>query len=307
MYNRFLAGVGRLLLATLLLSGCVTPLSGLPVAGPPTAAAPVPGQLAVAGVMARPAPLAGGNGAVYLTVLNGLDQAVQLLSASSPAADVVELHETVEENGVMRMMPRPEGFTVPAGGSVELKPGGKHVMLIGLAQPLNTGDTVDLQLTFDNGATIALAAPVADMSGARPGMTDMGAHDHGDTAGAESHDHATPEAATTPASHDHGAAMNEDAAALIAALPISEIHALDEMLASGKSDAEAAAVVATLIAALDNPAWPEELQPQIAEIRQAAAALQAAMDAGDLATAATLAAPLHELLHELEHAAAHQH
>ena len=301
MFNRFLASAGGLLLATLLLSGCVTPLSGVPVASPPPTAAPVPGQLTVAGVMARPAPLAGGNGAAYFTVLNGLDQAVQLLSVSSPAADVTELHETVDENGVMRMMPRPEGFTVPAGGAVELKPGGKHVMLIGLAQPLNTGDTVDLLLTFDNGDTIALTAPVAEMNGDMPDMTDMGTHDHGDTAGAESHDHATPAAATTPASHDHGAAMTEDAATLIAALPISEVHALDEMLASGKSDAEAAAVVATLIAALDNPAWPEELHAQIAEIRQAAAALQAALEAGDLATAATLAAPLHELLHELEH------
>ena len=260
MFNRILVSVGGLLLATLLLSGCVTPLSGLPVASPPPTAAPVSGQLTVAGVMARPAPLAGGNGAVYLTVLNGLDQDVQLLSVSSPAADVVELHETVDENGVMRMMPRPEGFTVAVGWRVELKPGGKHVMLIGLAQPLNTGDTVDLLLSFDNGATIALTAPVAEMSGDMPDMTDMGMHDHGDTAGAESHDHATPEAATAPASHDHGAAMTEDVATLIAALPISEIHALDEMLGSGKSDAEATTVVATLIAALDNPAWPEELQ-----------------------------------------------
>lgn len=307
MYNRFLASVGGLLLATLFLSGCMTPFSGPPVASPPPAAAPISGELTVAGVMARPAPLAGGNGAVYFTVLNGLDQDVQLLSASSPAAEVVELHETVDENGVMRMMPRPEGFTVPAGGSVELKPGGKHVMLIGLAQPLNTGDTVDLLLTFDNGDTLPLTASVAEMSGDMPDMTDMSMHDHGDAAGAESHDHATPADATAPASHDHGAAMTEDAATLIAALPISEIHALDEMLASGKSDAEAAAVVATLIAALDNPAWPEELHAQIAEIRQAAAALQTALDTDDLATAATTAASLHDMLHELEHQAGHQH
>jgi hypothetical protein len=82
------------------------------------------------------------------------------------------------------------------------------------------------------------------------------------------------------------------------ATPISEIHALDEILATGKSDADATVVVATLMAALDNPAWPEELRPQIAEIRQAAEALQAALGTGDMTTAATLAAPLHELEHQ---------
>ena len=325
-YNRILANAGGLLLATLILSGCVTPLSGPPAASLPPTVTPVPGQLTVDDVMARPAPLAGGNGAIYFVVRNGLDQDVQLLSVSSPAADAVELHETVEENGVMRMIPHPEGFPVPTGGAVELKPGGKHVMLIGLAQPLNTGDTVDLLLSFDNGDTIALTAPVAEMGGDMPDMTDMGmhdhgdtasaashdhaameAHDHGDTASTASHDHATPETATAPASHDHGAAMTEDVATLIAALPISEIHALDEILGAGGRDAEAETVVAMLVEAIDNAVWPESFQPQIVEIRQAAVALQAALADDDLATAATLAAPLHDALHDLEHATAHQH
>ena len=61
---------------------------------------------------ARPAPLAGGNGAVYLTVLNGFGEDVQLLAANSSAAAATELHETLEESGVMRMNPHPEGFRV---------------------------------------------------------------------------------------------------------------------------------------------------------------------------------------------------
>lgn len=151
-------------------------------------AAPVPvaGKLTVEGVVARPAPLAGGNGAVYLTVLNGLGEDVQLLAANSSAATAIELHETMEESGVMRMDPHPEGFAVPAGGSLVLKPGGKHIMLVGLVQPLAIGDTIDLALQFGNGETVTVTAPVTDISGLMgPMPMDMQDHDmqnHGATA-----------------------------------------------------------------------------------------------------------------------------
>ena len=101
-------------------------------------------------------------------------------SAATDAADVVELHETVDDNGVMRMIPQPDGFTVPAGGSVELKPGGKHVMMIGLAKPLETGDEFELTLNFDNGESMTLTVPVADMSGEMPMNMD-----HGDMGGSD--------------------------------------------------------------------------------------------------------------------------
>ena len=92
---------------------------------------PEPGKLTVVDVRARPAPLEGGNGAAFMTVLNGLDKAVRLASISGDAAGAIELHETVNDNGVMKMEPHPEGFEIPAGGTLELKPGGKHVMLLG--------------------------------------------------------------------------------------------------------------------------------------------------------------------------------
>jgi len=164
---------------TILAAGCqaVTPSqAAMPANAAPS---PVAGQLTVEGAVARPAPLEGGNGAAYLTVWNGLEEDVQLQEARSDAAATVELHETVEESGVMRMVPHPEGFTVPAGGSLVLKPGGKHVMLLGLVQPLTVGDTIDLGLQFDNGTAITLTVPVTDimgMAGAMPmDMTDGGA------------------------------------------------------------------------------------------------------------------------------------
>lgn len=140
---------------------------------------PEPGKLTVVDVRARPAPLEGGNGAAFMTVLNGLDKAVRLASISGDAAGAIELHETVNDNGVMKMEPHPEGFEIPAGGTLELKPGGKHVMLLGLTKPLAVGDSVDLTLNFDGSESMTLTVPVVDiqatMQGSNSGAMQGGA------------------------------------------------------------------------------------------------------------------------------------
>ena len=175
------------------LAGCAPVQTTAPMADMATMATeaplpePEPGKLTIVDVRARPAPLAGGTGAVYFTVLNGLDSDVQLVSANSPAANVVETHETVAENGVMKMIPMPEGYTVPAGEAVVLTPGGKHIMLIDLVNPLAPGDTVDLTVNFDNGESMELTVPVLDMQMNMPAnmqMPDMHSesHDMGDDA-----------------------------------------------------------------------------------------------------------------------------
>ena len=107
---------------------------------------PEPGKLTVVNVRARPAPLEGGNGAAFMTVLNGLDKPIRLTSIAGTVAKAIELHETVNDNGVMKMEPHPEGFEIPAGGTLELKPGGKHVMLFGLTKPLAVGEQVELRI-----------------------------------------------------------------------------------------------------------------------------------------------------------------
>jgi copper(I)-binding protein len=166
-----------LVAALFVLAGCrMGPVGSMPMASneAPAVAAPQPeaGKLTVVDVRARPAPLAGGNGAVYLTVLNGLDVPVRLASATSAVAATVETHETVEEQGVMKMTMLPDGYEIPAGSVLELKPAGKHIMLIGLAQPLNPGDSFDVTLNFDNGETMTLTVPVVEMTMAMP-MGDM--------------------------------------------------------------------------------------------------------------------------------------
>lgn len=75
-------------------------------------------------------------------------QDARLVDVRSPIAKTVELHEMSMENNVMRMRPV-AGISLPAGQAVELKPGGFHVMLMGLAQPVSEGDTVPLTLVVE--------------------------------------------------------------------------------------------------------------------------------------------------------------
>jgi copper(I)-binding protein len=113
---------------------------------------------------ARRAPAGGGhgggaNGAVYVTIRNGGAAPDALVSARTDAARTVELHETVNEGGVMKMRPLPK-FEVVAGGAVEMKPGGHHLMLLGLTRDLHPGDTVSVTLTFEKAGAMTIEAPV---------------------------------------------------------------------------------------------------------------------------------------------------
>jgi copper(I)-binding protein len=74
----------------------------------------------------------------------------KLVSASSPAAGVVEIHEMKMEKDIMKMAALPNGLDLPAGKAVELKPGGYHVMLMDLKAPLAKDTTVPVTLTFQD-------------------------------------------------------------------------------------------------------------------------------------------------------------
>ena len=164
--------VAVLALVLVLLAGCGAPVTrtmgGTAQPAMPVAA-PEPGKLTVVNVRARPAPLEGGNGAAFMTLLNGLDKPIRLASVAGNSAKAIELHETVNDNGVMKMEPHAEGFEIPAGGTLELKPGGKHVMLFGLTKPLAVGDSIDLTLNFEGSDPITLTVPVVDMQATMPG------------------------------------------------------------------------------------------------------------------------------------------
>ncbi|MES9832718.1 MAG: copper chaperone PCu(A)C [Candidatus Thiodiazotropha sp. DIVDIV] len=99
------------------------------------------------------------NSASFMSIHNKSDKAIALVSASSSAAEVVELHTHTMEEGMMRMR-RVEKIDLPAGEMTSLKPGGLHVMLIGLKQKLVPGEMVGLTLSFDDGSQLKVDAPV---------------------------------------------------------------------------------------------------------------------------------------------------
>ncbi len=84
-----------------------------------------------------------------------------LVAASAPGIDRLELHEHRHENGVMRMR-QVEQMIVPAGGTLELAPGGYHLMVHGLSAPLAAGDSVDILLDFGDCGSRTVSFSVID-------------------------------------------------------------------------------------------------------------------------------------------------
>lgn len=99
-------------------------------------------------------------------------QDAALVGVQSPVAGVVEIHEMRRDGDVMRMRAVPK-IELPAGKTVELKPGGYHVMLINLRAPLKQGDTVPIKLRFQNkdgkAEVLDVQAEVRDLTAA-PGQ-----------------------------------------------------------------------------------------------------------------------------------------
>ena len=126
------------------------------------------GGLHISDVRARPVPMPGGNTAVFLTIANHGDQPDRLVDARSDAAEVVELHETVKDGDMMRMVHMPDGFELPPGETVELMPGGKHVMLLNVTAPMAAGDEIQVELVFEHGEPVILTVPVVEMAASMP-------------------------------------------------------------------------------------------------------------------------------------------
>ncbi|MFZ1110663.1 MAG: copper chaperone PCu(A)C [Rhodomicrobium sp.] len=118
------------------------------------------GDLTIFHPWARPTAEGAATGAAYLSIKNGGAAPDKLVSAASPAAEKVELHETREENGVMKMRALEGGIDIEPGASQELKPGGAHIMLIGLKKRLQEGQTIPLTLMLDKAGPIEVEIKV---------------------------------------------------------------------------------------------------------------------------------------------------
>jgi copper(I)-binding protein/uncharacterized protein YcnI len=135
------------------------------------------GALALTGPFSRAtppnAPVAGG----FLTIANTGAEDDRLTGAASEAAGRMEIHEMIMEGDVMKMRALEDGLPLPAGQTVELKPGGFHLMFMDLKQPLVEGETVEVTLTFEKAGqiTVPLAIGARNAGAAlHGGHADMG-------------------------------------------------------------------------------------------------------------------------------------
>ena len=105
-------------------------------------------------------------GGGYVTLTSPADD--RLVGGSSPVAGHVEVHEMSMDANVMRMRELPDGLKLPAGTPVMLMPGGFHIMLMDLKQPLVAGQSVPVQLRFQHAPPLDLQLEVAPVGAAGP-------------------------------------------------------------------------------------------------------------------------------------------
>jgi copper(I)-binding protein len=122
--------------------------------------------LTIEGAWVRPSIGKSGNSAAYMTISNAGGTADTLISVTTPRANKAQLHTHIRDKDIMRMRHVKDGVTVPAHGTVVLKPGGFHVMLMRLETPIKKGEKIPLTLTFKQAGDVTVQAHVQ----MKPGM-----------------------------------------------------------------------------------------------------------------------------------------
>jgi len=111
---------------------------------------------------ARAVPPTANISAAFMNVTNNAASDLAMISAESSVAQSVELHTNTMTDGKMKMR-RVDQIELPANQTTKLEPGGLHIMLIGLKQPLVAGETVDLKIGFNDGSEQSLELPIEKM------------------------------------------------------------------------------------------------------------------------------------------------
>ena len=106
-------------------------------------------------------PVGGG----FVTITNKGGEEDRLVSATSPEAGEVQMHEMAMEGDVMKMRQLNDGIVIPAGETVELKPGGLHLMFYKVSEPFKEGATVNVTLTFEKAGAVDLVLPIGPARG----------------------------------------------------------------------------------------------------------------------------------------------
>jgi periplasmic copper chaperone A len=155
--------VAALLLATAL---CGQPAS----AGDVTA-----GSIVVRAPFSRATPPGASVAGGYFSIENAGPAPDRLVSLTADVAPRSEIHEMKMDNGTMIMRPVAGGLVVPAGGKVELKPGGYHIMFVGIVRQLKAGETIKAVLTFEKAGPVTVDMPVVPLGAKAP---EADAHSH---------------------------------------------------------------------------------------------------------------------------------
>lgn len=129
-----------------------------------------------------------GMTAVFGTLKNDTDTDITLVEAKYPDADMVQLHETVEDDsGATTMREKKGGIAIPAGESVTLEPGGDHIMLMGLKKPIKAGEEISVELVTADDRSVDVTAVAKEYSGAKENYSPEEAEGTADDKG-EDHD-----------------------------------------------------------------------------------------------------------------------
>lgn len=126
------------------------------------------GDLVLSDAYTRAMPPSAPTGGGFVTITNNGTESDRLVSVSSPAAKVVQIHQMSMENNVMVMRQMKDGVEIPAGATVSLAPGGIHIMFINPSAPFVQGQAVEVTLHFEKAGDVTLHLPVAAL-----GATEM--------------------------------------------------------------------------------------------------------------------------------------
>jgi copper(I)-binding protein len=121
-------------------------------------------NISISGELIRMVPPSSQHSACFLKLSNSSSKEIKLTRVESSISKSVEIHDVVMDSGKMMMRPITE-ITIPANGSVELKPGSLHIMFLGLVSPLKLGDTHKVILFFDSKKSITIQVPVKEITG----------------------------------------------------------------------------------------------------------------------------------------------
>ena len=126
------------------------------------------GDLKITAPWARATPKGAKVGGGYMTITNTGASADRLVGGASDISEKFELHEMSMSGGVMKMRPVSAGLEIKPGQTIELKPGGLHIMFKGLKKPLTMGDTVKVTLSFEKAGKVEVSFPVAPIGARSP-------------------------------------------------------------------------------------------------------------------------------------------